>query len=402
MRAYSASSMEALRARDLLKEWNDEGLLTAEQYQRMEQETPCELRRTNIFLRLVLFLFTLIILAAGVGLFFAVLFSSPGDQTVGVFLVIFAALCYAAAEITVSQARLYRYGIEEAFAACSVGFLCVGMQIAFVGILFYASPRGGMASLVPAAGAALSLWIWHRFGLAYASGAAMILVAALPGFWTSSLPGRHLLVAALYAIGLAAVAVLRPRYRLTYLNGQYSSAEALLWLGIYLALNLQLSPGNLFGWWLAGPGSAAEFSRPFYWVTWVLIWCLPPVILARGLRLKDRFVIAVGALAAFLTLVTNKPYLGWQRHTWDPILLGVLLIGVALLIRRWLAKGPDGIRHGFTAQRMSGKDRRWVNAGASAIGFAGPEIMPPSPQPSSPGVNFGGGDSGGAGATSDF
>ena len=49
MRAYSASSEEALRARDLLKDWTGEGFLTEAQYQRMEQETVCDLRRTNIF-----------------------------------------------------------------------------------------------------------------------------------------------------------------------------------------------------------------------------------------------------------------------------------------------------------------------------------------------------------------
>jgi uncharacterized membrane protein YgcG len=154
-------------------------------------------------------------------------------------------------------------------------------------------------------------------------------------------------------------------------------------------------------WWLAAK-TTTEFSRPFYWTTWVLTWCLPPAVLARGLLSKDRFVSAVGAIAAILTFVTNKPYLGWQRHTWDPMLLGVLLIGVGLLIRRWLADGPGGIRHGFTAQRLSGKDKRWMNAGAATIGLVSPNIMTPSPQTGSPDVHFGGGDSGGGGATSDF
>ena len=130
MRAYSASSEEALRARNLLKDWAGEGFLTEAQYQRMEQETVCELRRTNIFLRLVLFLFTLIIVGAAVALFFVVFLSQPAAQTTGIFLLIFAAISYAAAEFAVSQARLYRYGIEEALAACSVGFLCAGMQAA--------------------------------------------------------------------------------------------------------------------------------------------------------------------------------------------------------------------------------------------------------------------------------
>ena len=106
----------------------------------MQQETVCELRRTNIFLRLVLFLFTLIIVGAAVALFFVVL-SPPAGQTTGVFLLIFAAVSYAAAEFAVSRARLYRYGIEEALAACSVGFLCAGMQAAlFSGRLYSPQP----------------------------------------------------------------------------------------------------------------------------------------------------------------------------------------------------------------------------------------------------------------------
>jgi hypothetical protein len=403
VRAYSASSEEALRARDLLKDWRGEGLLTAEQYQRMEQETVCELRRTNVFLRVVLFLFTLIIVGAAVGLFFAVFFShNPGEQTIGIFLLIFAALSYAAAEIAVSRARLYRYGIEEALAVSSVGFLCVGMQVAFFSGLFSSPTPGRTGYLVPAAGVIVSLWIWHRFGLPYASLGAMIFVVWLPYYWTSSHSAQHVIVAAFYAAGLMTVAAVRSRHRFTYLNEGYSIVEALLWLGIYLAINLQLSSVNLLGQWWGGSRTTAEFSRPFYWATWVLIWCLPPAVLARGLRRKDRFVIAVGAVVATLTLITNKPYLGWQRHSWDPMLLGVLLIGVGLFIRRWLADGPGGIRHGFTAQRLSGKEKTWMNVGTTAFGLVSPQTITPSPQTGSPDVRFGGGDSGGGGASSDF
>ena len=74
MRLYTASSEETLRARKLLKDWAGEGFLTKEQYQRLEQETVSELRTTNIFLRLVLFLFTLISVGAAAALFFGVFF----------------------------------------------------------------------------------------------------------------------------------------------------------------------------------------------------------------------------------------------------------------------------------------------------------------------------------------
>jgi uncharacterized membrane protein YgcG len=391
VRAYSESSEEALRVRDLLKDWAGEGYLAQAQYRRMEQETVCDLRRTNIFLRLVLYLFTLIIVGAAVALFYVLL--QPGEQAAGFCLLIFAALSYAAAEFAVSAARLYRYGIEEALATCSVGLLCVGMLLA--------NPHGA-EFLVPAAGAIASLWIWRRFGLPYAFLAAMFFVLWLPDSWTSSLSARHLIVAAFYAAGLIAVAAVRSRHRFTYLDDGYSIVEAFLWLGIYLAINLQLPSANPLGTWWPGHWTTTEFSRPFYWATWVLIWCLPPAVLARGVRRKDRWVIAVGAIAAILTLVTNKPYLGWQRHTWDPMLLGALLIAVALFLSRWLAAGPSGIRHGFTARRLSGKDKQWMNAGAVGIGLVSADSIAASQQTDSSDFHFGGGDSGGGGASSDF
>ena len=398
MRLYSASGEETLRARKLLTDWADEGLLTKAQYQRLELETVSEFRTTNIFLRLVLFLFTLISVGAAVALFLVA--SRPSEQTTGVFFLIFAAVCYAAAEVGVSQARLYRYGIEEALAVCSVGFSCAGMQLAFFSGRLY-SPRPDAAQcLVPAAGGVLSLWIWRRFGFSYAFLAAMIFVIFLPGYWTSSRSAQHLIIAVFYAAGLAGVAAVRSRHRFDYLDETYSLVEAFLWLGIYLAVNLKISSLDLPAHWWSGNRAAFEFARPFYWTTWVLIWCLPPIVLTRGIRQKDRFVIAVGAIVAVLTFVSNKPYLGWPRHTWDPMLLGILLTGVAVFLRRWLARGPSGIRHGFTAARLSGKDKNWMSIGSTVAGLLSPQ--PPAPQPTSPDFRFGGGQTGGGGAGGDF
>jgi hypothetical protein len=402
MRIYAPSSEETLRARKLLADWAGEGLLTKEQYQRLEKETVSELRTTNIFLRLILFLFTLISVCAAAALFFAVFLTHSSEQTNGVFLLIGAALSYAAAEIAVSQGRLYRYGIEEALAVGSVGFLCVGMQFAlFSGSLLPASDAAH--SLVPAAGAVSSLWIWRRFGLWYGFLAAMVFAVFLPGYWTSSHSAQHVIVALLYAIGLIGVTASRSRHYFDYVEDDCSLVEAFLWLGIYLAINLQLSSLNLSGhWWRGDTSAASEFARPFFWTTWVLTWVLPPVVLGRGVRHKDRFVIAVGAIIAVLTFVTNKSYLGWPRHTWDPMLLGILLTGVALFIQRWLARGRGGIRGGFTAARLSEKDKQWMNATSAVLGLVTPQSITPSPQPTSADVHFGGGASGGGGAGGDF
>jgi uncharacterized membrane protein YgcG len=205
-----------------------------------------------------------------------------------------------------------------------------------------------------------------------------------------------------YAAGLICIAPIRSRHRFDTLEDAYSLSEAFLWLGIYLTFNLKISDFSLLSYWGSPTRFTSASAGAFYWTTWVLIWCLPPVILARGVRQKDRFIIAVGAITAVLTLVTNKPYLGWQRHTWDPMLLGIALTGVALFLRRCLAQGPGGVRHGFTAARLSGNDKHAIGVGSAVLGLVTPQSITPPPQPNNPDFRFGGGGSGGGGASGDF
>jgi hypothetical protein len=400
VRIYTESSEETLRARKLLTQWTGDGSLSKEQYQRLEQDTVSGLRITNIFLRLVLFFFTMIGVAAAVALFFTIFLPRPSQPTTGISFLIFAAVSYAAAEVAVTRARLYRYGIEEALAVCSVALLFEGLDLFFFSGIPHSSRE--IQCVVPAVGAIASLWIWYRFNLWYAFPAAMIFAIFLPGYWTPSHTAQHVFIAVLYAAGLICIAPIRSRHRFDYLEDAYSLSEAFLWLGIYLIFNLKISALSLPSQWWSNTRLASEFAVPFYWTTWVLIWCLPPLILGRGVRQKDRLIIAVGAITTVLTLVTNKPYLGWQRHTWDPILLGIALTGVALLLRRWLALGPGGVRHGFTAARLSGKDKHVMSVGSAVLGLVTPQSITPTPQPTNPDFRFGGGGSGGGGASGDF
>ncbi len=248
MRIYTESSEETLRARKLLTQWSGDGSLSNEQYQRLEQDTVSDLRTTNIFLRLVLFFFTMIGVAAAVALFFTIFLSRPSQPTIGIFLLIFAAVSYTAAEVAVTQARLYRYGIEEALAVCSVALLCVGLDLFSFSGISHSSRE--IQFVVPAVGAIASLWIWYRFNLWYAFPAAMIFAIFLPGYWTPSHSAQHVFISVLYAAGLICIAPIRSRHRFDYLEDAYSLSEAFLWLGVYLIFNLKISALSLLSqWW---------------------------------------------------------------------------------------------------------------------------------------------------------
>lgn len=362
----------------------------------MKQDVPCSLQRTNIFLRLVFFFFTALSLGAAVGLLVLVLSPGSNMQGPGALMLIFAPLCYWGAEALVWRKRLYRYGIEEGLAVGAVLLLCLGIQFTFYSRVT-ASDKN---VLVPVCGAIAALWIYRRFSFQYAFAAAMMLAALLPGYWTASQTAQHAIITAAYAIALIVLIRIRRAHRFDFADDEYSITEALLWIGIYIAVNLQLSSIDLLRRWWVATGSSGSFPKPFYWTTWVLTWCLPVLMLGRALRQRDRALTAIGLIAAILTLITNKPYLGWQRHPWDPMLLGVLLIGAAIALKRWLTHGENEVRHGFTAHRLSVDDKRFQTMLAT-LGVAA--AIPSAPAPvSQPGPTFGGGDSAGGGATSDF
>jgi hypothetical protein len=392
VRIYAASDEEALRSLSLLKDWASEGFISQAQYSVMQQDVPCRLRRTNVFLRLVFFLFTLIVGGAAVGLFFAV-FSLRDSSTSGIFLVFFGAMSWVLVELLVRDKHLYRHGTEEALAVLSVALLCIGLVL----ILDRSILQSHNNSLVIVCGALASFLVYRRLGLLYTFIAAMTFVACLPHYWTSSQTAQHIILAGLYAIGLLLTIRVRRQHRFDYLDDEYSAIEAFLWLGLYLTINLQLSSFDLMRKWWDPTANSAPFPKAFYWTTYVLIWCHPVAMLRRGLTRKDRAVTGLGLLTALLTLVTNKPYLGWARHPWDPMILGVVLAGTAVVIRRWLTNGPGGTRHGFTANRLSTKDKRY----AELLSTVGPLSTPLPTVPAHTPI-FSGGDTGGGGASSDF
>ena len=113
-----------------------------------------------------------------------------------------------------------------------------------------------------------------------------------------------------------------------------------------------------------------------------------------GIRDRDRDLIDVSLVLMLVTLITNKPYLGWARNTWDPIVFGTLLIGVAIAARRWLERGPNRQRRGFTARRILDRDR----TARSMLSMASATLPPQTAAHAEPAPpEFGGGRSGGAG-----
>jgi uncharacterized membrane protein YgcG len=390
MSRYTPDDEEAVRVAGKVRDWKESGLLDAARSAAIEGELRTGLRRTHWALRAVLFVFSASVIQSAVGFVFIVL--KPDQPALTALLALAAgAGSFWIANLLVARYNLYRFGVEEACAVCSIVLIAGGVTL----FASAAGVRGDWLAIVALVAAGfLCAFLYWWFGLLYtaliaaACAATVSFFLGLPEMWA------HLLAAGVLLAVHVVAAVLRQKFDDEYPGDDYGVIESAALLGVYFLINLELPA--LF----TGPPPA--FPPAFFWGTFAAVWALPIAGLYRGIRLKHRWLIRASLVMLLGTLVTNKLYLGWERHTWDPILLGLLLAATALAVRRWLVASGEGHRHGFTPHRLLSSDQRTMAQVAFVAAALKPddavrETSPPS-EPYSPG----GGSSGGAGASGRF
>jgi hypothetical protein len=381
MRRYSKTDEESVRVHAAVREWTRSGFLEKRQGAVLAKEVQPALKRTNIFFRIVLFLFTSLIAGASVLLVLVPLGITDRDTTSAICIAA-AMLCFGLAEFIIDQFGVYRFGVEEAFAVMAV-VLAIGAAVQLESNSDYRTMWGLGLSV----GAIASLVVYGGLGLLYAGIAAIAFAALTPFSLIHALVAQRIVSASM----LLAVFLIARRQHVIhgydFPGDDYAIFQTAAWAGLYIVANLKIVPSNITAGW-------------FYWATYASIWILPVAGLWLGLRGKDRFLIDINAAMVLATLSTNKSYLGLKHQPWDPMLLGMLLMGTGIVLRRWLAAGPNGERRGFTPVRILSKDARLM----AVVGTASAAFHTPvsSPQPAASQPGFDGGRSGGAGASGEF
>ncbi|MEO8681500.1 MAG: hypothetical protein ABI665_20800 [Vicinamibacterales bacterium] len=385
MRIYTSSDEEKIRTSGLVREWARSGLIEPAQLSAIDAELGTDLRRTNTVLRIVLFVFAVIVLQAALGLVLLLL-DLDRPWFVGMAAVVAGAGAVLLGEGLIARFQFYRFGVEEACAVCAVALVAGG-----VAVLYAAESLQFPAKLTLAVASAAALGVYARYGYCYAALGAIAGAAAIPFLFEASITAVRVGSALTLLAAFVAARSLRTVTDDEHLHDEFNLLEAAAWLGMYLVLNLQLSP-DIF--W-----RARDYPRAFVLATHAAIWVLPITGLVLGIRGRQRWMIWANLVMALATLATNKMYLGWPRYSWDPILLGLLLIGVAIGGRRWLSAGPGGERSGFTPRRILSSEKQSLSMVSTVAGAAQPvHASTAAPDKFEPG----GGSSGGGGATGRF
>ena len=396
---YTAEQQERLFIRREARTWARSGLITDAQLGLIESRTDPGLSQTNVFFRILFFLFTNTCVQAVIG-FYAFVIRIRGEVAIAWSALAFGVAMVGLAEYLVRRKSLYRYGIEEALALAGMALACTGVVI-FISLLHIELRL--LITTAAMLASACAFWLYLRFGFLYAAVISVACACVVP--FQLSLPheSERAIVAMLLVLVLL-TSIRAESFEIhDFKKERGALLQACLLAGIYLAVNLRLPELGR-----AHFGNPAPFYQPhagfpplFYWATYGLTFLVPALGLYHGLKSRKRIVINVSLIAALLTLATNKDYLGFQHYAWDPAVLGVAMVAAAIVLMRWLANGTQEARKGFTSQNLLKPENHGINLaelGAALLPGAIQANLPPS----SPDKPFAGGQSGGGGASSGY
>ncbi len=390
---YSREDEENILIRKNARSWQRSGLITEEQLRIINDRTYTQLKQTNLFFRILFFVFTIVCTAAVAGFFFWII--KPSDETfISIALMMFAFAAYALSEYMIRTKNLYRYGMEEALAAESVFFCSMAMAI----LLFRHADHHSQSLMTTLLCSLLSFWIYIRFGYLYAAVAGYLALCSLPFHLELSPENIRTSLALFLGTAFLVHAFLENReVRYAFRRLDHDIVMASLFCGLYIAVNLRLP---VLGSSFFMPSVLPPFggvSPALYWTSYILTFLIPAGGIYYGLKERERLMIIAGSAAAVATLATNKDYLGMTHYAWDPAVMGIFLVAAALMIIRWLGRGKEKMRYGYTAENILKPESSGIDLAALGAAAVPAFADAPQPLPRSPSA-FEGGDSGGGGA----
>jgi hypothetical protein len=318
----------------------------------------------------------------------------PEIGTAPLLLLVLSAACVVAAEVQERSPGFALRGGAGATSFWGIAFFLAGVFL-FLEETVKVRERGGMTLLLLAALAAYALAAWRWGSPAYAVLAAIsffLVLARAPS-------GRLLWVAMGIAMTLVFARLLDdPSWAPSHRQCAAVLVAAGL-LGVYAAVNLYALDHRLVEK-LQGAGLDLRGPR-FQERIWAMAGTavLPVAVLWWGVRSRRTFLLDTGIVVAALSLITLRYYVHIAATWLILTLAGAALVLLALALNRWLSKGPEKERDGFTVEPLFADEAR-VRALELVPVVA---VHAPAPRPpAEPGFQGGGGTFGGGGAGGSF
>ena len=389
MIAYNRQDLDNRDIQEEVAEASAKRLITAEEHTRIREAYPCKLYTPNVYIRIGIFLLTILASACCLGLL-ALMGLWGSDRSAGVLLIVFGMIAYGALEWFIRVRGIYRSGQDDALMWVAAASVLAGIDI--------------NAEPVSASAESLVIFVLATLNVLRYTDRLMALVAygALLGFFFFTLAGEGPVARSLLPFVVMAVSVV-----FYFLFTRLSAASG---LRHYHSCFTLLRVATLLSFYLAGnyyvvremnaslsgesgsvtPGESGSVALGFLW--WALTVCTPVFYIVRGIQKKDVIFLWTGLALVAATVFTIRYYYHVLPAELAMIIGGSLLIAVAYYLIRHL-RTP---KHGFTsaaAEEPHLLEKLPVEALIQAESF-----QTTGTRPAGPDTRFGGGSGGGGGA----
>lgn len=395
MIAYNKQFLNNLAIVKRSKQWFAHDLITIEQMSIIQDQYQADFYKPNLFVKIMLFIFTVIAISAGLGLFIYFAFEGNRylDQSNGFAIFtscFFAVVCIALLELFIKNKTIYRSGVDEALLYSALAFIYYAISfmvndietnaILFTFILFLPFIVFAAIRYIDTLTAILSILclyaIFFLFILKLGDIAklimpfALMILSAVIYFFVKKQKQRDDLTAwknSLIAIEATAMVIF-------YLAGNYfvireSSIEF---------FNMELSAGQ---------------DIPIAFLFYILTAIVPVAYVFYGLKNKDKVSLWIGLLLVAAAVLTFKYYFSLGHPEITLTIAGIIMILAAYFSIRYLRSD----KHGITFKEDPDEDN-FLKTNAEALIIA--QTFSQVKQPDT--TNFGGGDFGGAGSGGSF
>ncbi|MES2894314.1 MAG: hypothetical protein V4725_20010 [Bacteroidota bacterium] len=383
MIAYNNEWLKNIQAIESVDAAGKERLITPEETQAIRQKLTIGFYTPNTFIRIGLFLLTLVICLFSYG-FISLFVMASLEKGLAAIAIFFGLVSYGALEYLIRTKQHFKSGGDDALLWLAASFISGGLYIltdptplqnCLLILVIAVGATLRFTDRVMTAVAVLSFFgaIFYLFGSYGAFFRAILpfvcmVVALLLYFGTKRL--RHVEATNLYSANLDVVAVLS--LVICYVAGNYFVVRELS-IGLF---QLNLVEGA---------------PLPFGWIFWTVTCMLPLIYLGVGIKQKDRLLIRTGLLLVAVSLVTLKYYLFIASVEVLITLLGLLLLTTAYGLIKFLSTP----RFGFVYKETEEEEGAQLESLVIAETFS-PVVAPADP------ARFGGGNFGGAGSSGEF
>lgn len=388
MLAYNNKGLDHLDIQEQAATAYRKKCITDQEYAAVQAAYPVDFYTPNAYIRIGLFILTLVILSASLGLLVLMLLDAMKDVYAG--LLIFAGLAtYGVLEYFVQTKKHYQSGVDDALLWMSATLILCGINI-MMDLEVSVFAQCMLVFLI-------SLYATLRFADTLMSVIAFLALLSLV-FERATVLGdlaKIVLPFLLLAISLVVYLLMKRGEHVNALR-HYKSCFMLVQIAALLTLYIS---GNYFvvhetSIMLFGSYPEDMQGMPMGWLFWILTVAIPVIYIYFGLKKKDTILLRAGLILVAAIVFTIRYYHSVAPLEVAMLIGGIILIGLAYGCIKYL-KTP---RHGLTDENTDDPhflDKLHLESVIIAETY--------SPQaPVADDFQFGGGTGGGGGASGTY